>query len=60
MIVLSVEENKKPEHVSNLSFNMMAIIGFALFSPVLPLVVVISLANVLIDCFNVRTDLLYR
>lgn len=39
---------------------MIAIIGNTLYSPILPLVVVVSLANVLIDGFNVRTDLLFH
>lgn len=39
---------------------MIAIIGYAIYSIMLPLVVLISLFSILIDTFNVRSFLIYQ
>ena len=58
MMISATKEYEKPDHKNSNSNNIVIFIGFSLYSVVLPIVVLIALANILIDAFSVRTQLL--
>ena len=58
LLLEALEESKKEEHAVSNSFDLIAIIGYALYSLILPLLVLVSLFNMYIDTLNTREGLL--
>jgi flagellar biosynthesis protein FlhB len=54
LLMEAVKESEKKEHKNTNNSDIVSIIGFGIYSIVLPIVVLISLANVIVDAFNTR------
>jgi hypothetical protein len=58
MLEESMKESERPEHKDSNNLDLIALIGFGLYNLLLPLLVSISLLNLVLDTFYVRTVLL--